>query len=45
MNQETAAYGHFGRTPAQKTVGDDTFTTFTWEKTDRANDLRTAAGL
>ncbi|RUQ42854.1 methionine adenosyltransferase, partial [Corynebacterium pseudodiphtheriticum] len=45
MYQETAAYGHFGRTPAQKTVGDDTFTTFTWEKTDRANDLRTAAGL
>ncbi|MFC6336997.1 methionine adenosyltransferase [Pseudomonas sp. CCM 7891] len=45
MYQETAAYGHFGRTPEQKTVGDDTFTTFTWEKTDRANDLRTAAGL
>ncbi len=32
MYQETAAYGHFGRTPAQKTVGDDTFTTFTWKK-------------
>jgi S-adenosylmethionine synthetase len=26
-------------------VGDDTFTTFTWEKTDRADDLRLAAGL
>ena len=37
MYQETAAYGHFGRTPATKTVGDDTFTTFTWEKTDRAD--------
>ncbi|MFP3520764.1 hypothetical protein SB766_31740, partial [Pseudomonas sp. SIMBA_077] len=28
-----------------KTVGDDTFTTFTWEKTDRADTLRAAAGL
>jgi S-adenosylmethionine synthetase len=45
MYQETAAYGHFGRTPTTKTVGDDTFTTFTWEKTDRADDLRVAAGL
>ena len=45
MYQETAAYGHFGRTPAQKTVGDDTFTTFTWEKTDKAAELRAAAGL
>ncbi|MNH88499.1 S-adenosylmethionine synthase [compost metagenome] len=45
MYQETAAYGHFGRTPATKTVGDDTFTTFTWEKTDRADALRSAAGL
>ena len=33
--QETAAYGHFGRTGE----------TFTWEKTPQANDLRTAAGL
>ncbi|MBA6114217.1 methionine adenosyltransferase [Pseudomonas putida] len=45
MYQETAAYGHFGRTPQQKTVGDDTFTTFTWERTDRAQSLRDAAGL
>ncbi|MNF61289.1 methionine adenosyltransferase [Pseudomonas laurylsulfativorans] len=45
MYQETAAYGHFGRTPATKTVGEDTFTTFTWEKTDRADALRSAAGL
>ena len=43
--QQTAAYGHFGRTPEQVTVGDDTFTTFTWEKTDKAADLRAAAGL
>ncbi|MBP3864659.1 MAG: methionine adenosyltransferase, partial [Pseudomonas sp.] len=45
MYQETAAYGHFGRIPQTKTVGDDTFTTFTWERTDRAEELRTAAGL
>ena len=45
MYRETAAYGHFGRTPEQKTVGDDTFTTFTWEKTDKVADLRAAAGL
>jgi S-adenosylmethionine synthetase len=31
----TAAYGHFGRTEP----------TFTWERTDRADDLRSAAGL
>ncbi|GLK87016.1 methionine adenosyltransferase [Pseudomonas turukhanskensis] len=45
MYRPTAAYGHFGRTPEQLTVGDDTFTTFTWEKTDKAEQLRTAAGL
>jgi len=33
--QKTAAYGHFGR-------GDDDFT---WERTDRAEALRSAAGL
>ncbi len=32
---QTAAYGHFGRTGAD----------FTWESTDRAQALRTAAGL
>lgn len=30
--EETAAYGHFGRTSSKG---------FTWEKTDRANDLKT----
>ena len=45
MYKATAAYGHFGRTPEQVTVGNDTFTTFTWEKTDKAADLRAAAGL
>jgi S-adenosylmethionine synthetase len=32
---KTAAYGHFGRSEPE----------FTWEKTDRAADLRSAAGL
>jgi S-adenosylmethionine synthetase len=33
--QPTAAYGHFGRS------GDS----FTWERTDKADQLRTQAGL
>lgn len=45
MYQETAAYGHFGRIPQQKTVGDDTFTTFTWERTDKAEALKADAGI
>jgi len=45
MYQMTAAYGHFGRTPVEVTVGDDTFTAFTWERTDKADALRQAAGL
>jgi S-adenosylmethionine synthetase len=45
MYQMTAAYGHFGRTPVEVTVGDDTFTAFTWERTDKADALRKAAGL
>lgn len=45
MYQATAAYGHFGRNPYQMTYGDDTFTAFTWEKTDRAEELRSLAGL
>jgi S-adenosylmethionine synthetase len=45
MYQMTAAYGHFGREPVEVTVGDDTFTAFTWEKTDKADALRKAAGF
>ena len=45
MYQEAAAYGHFGRIPQQKTVGDDTFITFCWEQTDKVDALRAAAGL
>ncbi|MDE3272166.1 methionine adenosyltransferase [Pseudoalteromonas sp. G4] len=45
MYQMTAAYGHFGREPFEMTVGEDTFTAFSWEKTDKADALRAAAGL
>jgi len=45
MYQQTAAYGHFGREPFEMTVGDDTFTAFSWEKTDKADSLRQSAGL
>jgi len=45
MYQATAAYGHFGRNPYEMTVGDDTFTAFTWEQADRAEALKAAAGL
>jgi S-adenosylmethionine synthetase len=48
--QDTAAYGHFGRKPYEvayegadgKTVK---ATAFSWEKTDKAEELRKAAGL
>ncbi|MBI2381862.1 MAG: methionine adenosyltransferase [Gammaproteobacteria bacterium] len=45
MYQKTAAYGHFGRTPETLTVEGDTFTSFTWERTDKAEALRAEAGL
>jgi S-adenosylmethionine synthetase len=53
MYQLTAAYGHFGREPFEHTyhwVEDgvsksDTFTAFSWEKTDRVNDLKAALSL
>ena len=45
MYRQTAAYGHFGRNPFEMTVGDDTFTAFPWEKTDKAEALRAAAGV
>ncbi len=48
--QDTAAYGHFGRKPKEVTYVDSagkthTATAFSWEKTDKADDLRNAAGL
>ncbi len=53
MYQLTAAYGHFGREPFEasysyKENGEEktkTFTAFTWERTDKADALKTAAGL
>lgn len=45
MYLQTAAYGHFGREPFEMTVDGDTFTAFSWEKTDKAQALREAAGL
>ncbi|MDL0431341.1 methionine adenosyltransferase [Marinobacter sp. TBZ242] len=45
MYRATAAYGHFGREPVEMTVGGKTFTSFPWEKTDRADLLKDAAGV
>ena len=38
----TARHGHFGRQPGSVTVGGKKFETFTWEKTDKAEALKTA---
>ena len=48
--QATAAYGHFGRKPKEISYTDaagkkHAATAFSWEKTDRADALRDAAGL
>jgi S-adenosylmethionine synthetase len=57
MYQATAAYGHFGRKPEKVTYEwteanggkarkrSETFTAFTWERTDKAGLLRRAARL
>jgi S-adenosylmethionine synthetase len=57
MYRATASYGHFGREPVEMDYdwqGDSngaaarrqtTFTAFSWERTDRAEALRKAAGL
>jgi len=45
MYRATAAYGHFGREPYEVTVEGDRFTCFSWERTDKAEVLRQAAGL
>jgi len=46
MYQQTASYGHFGRTPHQMTdANGNTFTAFSWEQTDRAEALRKDAKL
>src|SRR5690606_8357237 len=44
MYQQTAAYGHFGRKPQQVTLPNgEAFTAFSWERTDKADELRSAA--
>jgi S-adenosylmethionine synthetase len=48
--QPTAAYGHFGRKPFEHTYTDaagkrHTATAFSWEKTDKADELRADAKL
>ena len=48
--QATASYGHFGRKPYEHEYTDAAgkkhkATAFSWEKTDRAEALRKAAGL
>ncbi len=53
MYQITAAYGHFGREPYEATYNYEehgeqkskTFTTFTWEKTDKIDALKSASNL
>ncbi|HEY8484227.1 MAG TPA: methionine adenosyltransferase domain-containing protein, partial [Longimicrobiales bacterium] len=40
-----AAYGHFGREPYVGRVGGREVEFFPWEKTDRVEELRAAAGL
>jgi S-adenosylmethionine synthetase len=56
MYRKTASYGHFGREPAEMDYDwredagrgarrGTSFTSFSWERTDRAEALRKAAGL
>jgi S-adenosylmethionine synthetase len=57
MYRATAAYGHFGRVPQRATYQwvegngetnkhrSETYTAFTWEQTDKADELREAAGI
>ncbi|MEJ7808810.1 MAG: methionine adenosyltransferase [Gemmatimonadaceae bacterium] len=40
--RETAAYGHFGRTPETRRNGKADMTLFSWERTDRADALKRA---
>ncbi len=40
--RQTAAYGHFGREPSICNIDGKDIETFSWEKTDRAEELRNA---
>ncbi len=42
---ETAAYGHMGRVPGTKTVNGKTYNTFTWERLDHVDAVKTVFGL
>jgi S-adenosylmethionine synthetase len=42
---ETAAYGHMGRTPGTKIVDGKTYNTFTWERLDHVDAVKTAFGI
>jgi S-adenosylmethionine synthetase len=44
MYRRTASYGHFGREPVEMEYDGKAFTAFSWERTDRAEALRKAAG-
>ena len=44
MYRATASYGHFGREPAGMSYDGKAFTAFSWERTDRAEALKEAAG-
>jgi S-adenosylmethionine synthetase len=39
----TAAYGHFGRSPEKRRVGERDVELFTWEHVDRVEELKVAA--
>jgi len=41
--RSTAAYGHFGRAPERRKVGERDVELFTWEHVDRAEELKVAA--
>ena len=43
--RRTAAYGHFGRAACVEEADGRTVEFFPWEKTDRVEELRTAAGI
>ncbi len=45
MYRRTASHGHFGRKPRKVKAGGESWTEFSWERTDRAAELREAAGL
>ncbi|HEY7861381.1 MAG TPA: methionine adenosyltransferase [Gemmatimonadaceae bacterium] len=42
--RRTASGGHFGRAPVTERVGGKEISYFTWERTNRIDDLRSAAG-